>query len=323
MRTLCMAIALVTLQGVGHVSAQGYPSRPITMVVPAIAGGSTDAIARIASQHMQATLGQPVVVENVAGAGGTLATARVLRAAADGYTLSIGTMNSHVAADAVYPVKFNTLKDLEPIALLTNAPIWIVAANRLPAKSMTELIAWLKANPGKTTAAIVGTGTASHLCGVHFQNNTGTRFLFVPYRSGPPAYSDLVAGHVDFMCAESSATLQYVRGQQIKAYAVMSKTRWTGAPDVPTVDEVGLPGLHISFWQGLWTPRGTPKDVIARLNSAVVSVFSDSAVTQRLMEMGLEIPPRDLMTPQGLGAFHRAEVEKWWPIVKAANIKAE
>ena len=172
---------------------------------------------------MQATLGQPIIVENVAGAGGTLATARVLRAAPDGYTLSLGTLNSHVAADAVYPVKFNTLRDLEPIALLTNAPIWIVSANRLPATNMNELIAWLKANPGRATAAIVGSGTASHLCGVHFQNTTGTRFLFVPYRSGAPAYSDLVAGHVDFMCAEFSATRQYFRGQQIKAHAVLSK----------------------------------------------------------------------------------------------------
>ena len=317
-----LIVALATLVSVTSASAQVYPSRPITMIVPSAAGGPSDAIARIVSQHMQTTLGQTVVVENVAGANGTIGTARVARAAPDGYTLGIGSFNS-LAAGAIYPVKYDVVKDFEPVALFTNAPIWIVGKKDLPANDINGLIALLKRNPSKVTAAIVGVGTASHLCGVHFQNNTGTRFLFVPYRSGAPAYSDLVAGHVDLMCAESSATRPYQRNGQIKSFAVMGKTRWFGAPDVPTVDEVGLPGLYISFWQGLWVPRSTPKAVIAKLNYAVVSVFSDPAVRARLVDLGLEIPPPELLTPEGFGAFHRAEINKWWPIIKAANIKAE
>jgi tripartite-type tricarboxylate transporter receptor subunit TctC len=288
-----------------------------------VAGGSTDAIARVVALRLQAALGPPVVVENVAGAGGAIGTARVARAAPDGYTLGVGNWNSRVSAGVVYPAQYDALRDFEPIALLTNAPIWIVARHALPATSVNELIAWLKANPGKATAGFVGAGTASHLCGIHFQNTTGTRFQFAPYRSGAPAYSDLVAGHIDLMCAESSATMPHVRSGKLKAYAVLAKARWFGAPDVPSVDEVGLPGLYMSFWQGLWAPGGTPKDVIARINSVVIDTFSDPAVRQRLTDQGLEIPPRELQTPEGFGAFHRAEIERWWPIIKAANIKPD
>lgn len=323
-RFLHMAAGAIALPSAARKAwAQTYPTRPITMIVPAAAGGPSDTIARIMGQHMQTTLGQPVVVENIAGANGTIGTARAVRSAPDGYTLSLGSLNSHVAASAVYPVKYDTLKDLEPVALFTNAPIWIVARNTLPAKDINGLIALLKSAPGKATAAIAGIGTASHLCGVHFQNNTDTRFLLVPYRSGAPAYADLVAGHVDFMCAESSATRQYQRTGQIKPFAVMGKTRWFGAPDVPTVDEVGLSGLYISFWQGLWVPKGTPKEVIAKLNAAIVSGFADAAMRQRLTDLGLDIPPRELLTPEAFGAFHKAETERWWPIIKAAGIKAE
>jgi tripartite-type tricarboxylate transporter receptor subunit TctC len=323
MKLLLLAIAFAILQGGGKAAAQAYPSRQITIVVPAVAGGSTDAIARVVAQRMQATFAPPVVVENVGGAGGAIGTARVARAAPDGYTLGVGNWNSRVSAGIVYPVQYDALRDFEPIALLTNAPIWIVAKQALPATSVNELIAWLKANPGKATAGFVGAGTASHLCGIHFQNTTGTRFQFAPYRSGAPAYSDLVAGHIDLMCAESSATAPHVRSGKLKAYAVLAKTRWFGAPDIPSVDEVGLAGLYMSFWQGLWAPGGTPKDVIATINSVVVDTFSDPAVRRRLTDQGLEIPPRELQTPEGFGAFHRAEIERWWPIIKAANIKPE
>jgi tripartite-type tricarboxylate transporter receptor subunit TctC len=323
MTRLLLAVAFAILQAIGGAGAQVYPSRQITIVVPAVAGGSTDAIARVVANRLQAALGPPVVVENVAGAGGAIGTARVARAAPDGYTLGVGNWNSRVSAGVVYPAQYDALRDFEPIALLTNAPIWIVARHALPATSVNELIAWLKANPGKATAGFVGAGTASHLCGIHFQNTTGTRFQFAPYRSGAPAYSDLVAGHIDLMCAESSATAPHVRSGKLKAHAVLAKTRWFGAPDVPSVDEVGLPGLYMSFWQGLWAPRGTPKDVIARINSVVVDTFSDPAVRQRLTDQGLEIPPRELQTPEGFGAFHQAEIERWWPIIKAANIKPD
>jgi len=323
MTRLLLAVAFAILQGAESAVAQVYPSRQITIVVPAVAGGSTDAIARVVALRLQAALGPPVVVENVAGAGGAIGTARVARAAPDGYTLGVGNWNSRVSAGVVYPAQYDALRDFEPIALLTNAPIWIVARHALPATSVNELIAWLKANPGKATAGFVGAGTASHLCGIHFQNTTGTRFQFAPYRSGAPAYSDLVAGHIDLMCAESSATMPHVRSGKLKAYAVLAKARWFGAPDVPSVDEVGLPGLYMSFWQGLWAPGGTPKDVIARINSVVIDTFSDPAVRQRLTDQGLEIPPRELQTPEGFGAFHRAEIERWWPIIKAANIKPD
>jgi tripartite-type tricarboxylate transporter receptor subunit TctC len=323
MTRLFLAVAFAVLQGVSGANAQAYPSRQITIVVPAVAGGSTDAIARVVALRMQAALGPPVVVENVAGAGGAIGTARVARAAPDGYTLGVGNWNSRVSAGVVYPAQYDALKDFEPIALLTNAPIWIVARQALPATGVNDLIAWLKANPGKATAGFVGAGTASHLCGIHFQNTTGTRFQFAPYRSGAPAYSDLVAGHIDLMCAEGSATVPHVRGGKLKAYAVLAKSRWFGAPDVPSVDEVGLPGLYMSFWQGLWAPGGTPKDVIARINAVVIDTFSDPAVRARLADQGLEIPSRELQSPEGFGAFHRAEIERWWPIIKAANIKPD
>jgi tripartite-type tricarboxylate transporter receptor subunit TctC len=323
MKLRLLAVAIATVCGLGSAKAQVYPSRQVTIVVPAVAGGSTDAIARVVALRMQAALGPPVVVENVAGAGGAIGTARVARAAPDGYTLGVGNWNSRVSAGVIYPAQYDALKDFEPIALLTNAPIWIVAKHALPATSVNELIAWLKANPGKATAGFVGAGTASHLCGIHFQNTTGTRFQFAPYRSGAPAYSDLVAGHIDLMCAESSATLPHVRSGKLKAYAVLAKSRWFGAPDVPSVDEVGLPGLYMSFWQGLWAPGGTPKDVITRVNSVVVDTFSDPPVRQRLTDQGLEIPSRELQTPEDFGAFHKAEIERWWPIIKAANIKPE
>ena len=323
MRPLLFAFAIAALLGIERASAQVYPSRQITIVVPSVAGGSTDAIARVVALRMQAALGAPVVVENVGGAGGAIGTTRVARSAPDGYTLGVGNWNSRVSAGVIYPAQYDALRDFEPIALLTNAPIWIVAKQAVPATSANELIAWLKANPGKATAGFVGAGTASHICGIHFQNTTGTRFQFAPYRSGAPAYSDLVAGHIDLMCAESSATLPHVRSGKLKAYAVLAKTRWFGAPDVPSVDEVGLPGLYLSFWQGLWAPRGTPKDVVARINAVVVDTFSDPAVRQRLTDQGLEIPPRELQTPEGFGAFHQAEIERWWPIIKAANIKPD
>jgi tripartite-type tricarboxylate transporter receptor subunit TctC len=293
------------------------------MIVPFPAGGPTDTVARIMAEPMRVWLGQPVIVENVTGAGGTLGAGRVARAAPDGYTLSVGNWNSHVANGATYALQYDVVADFEPVALLSSAPLWIVARKSMPAATLQELIAWLKANPDKATAATVGIGTAAHLCGLYLEDQTGARFQFVPYRGGAPAYQDLIAGQIDLMCADTSATASQVRSGNIKAYAVMSKTRWTDAPDIPTVDEAGLPGLYVSFWQGLWAPKGTSKEIIAKLNTAVMKAFADPAIRQRLVGLGQEIPQLDQQTPEQLRAFQRAEIEKWWPIIKTAGIKGE
>jgi tripartite-type tricarboxylate transporter receptor subunit TctC len=303
--------------------AQTYPSRPITMIVPFPAGGATTTLARVLAEHMKDTLGQPVVVENVAGAGGSIGVSRSARAAADGYVLSFGNWASHVGAGAVYPVAYDALADFEPVARIADTPLWVVARKSLPVADLKELIAWLKANPEKASAATVGPGSGSHLCGIYIQNNTGTRFQFVPYRGGAPAIQDLVAGQVDMMCDMSSNSLPHVRGGQIKALAVMSKSRWFGAPDVPTVDEMGVPGIYVSFWHGLWVPKGTPADIVARLNGAVVKALADPIVRQRFADQGQEIPPPDQQTSQALAAYHKADIDRWWPLIKAANIKAE
>jgi tripartite-type tricarboxylate transporter receptor subunit TctC len=303
--------------------AQTYPSRPIMIVVPFPAGGPTDTLVRVMSERMRTSLGQPLVVEHVAGAGGSIGVARVARALPDGYTLSIGNWNSHVSSQAIYPVEYDLLKDLEPVSRLPVSRLWLVGSAALPAKDAAQLLGWLRSNPDKASAATAGAGSAAHLCGIYFQSKTGTRFQLVHYRGGAPAYQDLMAGHVDLMCAEASATLPHVRSGKIKAYAVLADTRWRLAPDIPTLDEVGVPGLYISFWHGLWVPKGTPKDVIAKLNAAVAEALADPTVSQRVTELGQDIPPPDQQTPEALRAYHKAEIEKWWPIIKAAGVKVD
>jgi tripartite-type tricarboxylate transporter receptor subunit TctC len=304
-------------------AAQTYPSRPITIIVPFAAGGGADILARLIADHMKGTLEQPIVVENVTGASGSIGVARAVRAAPDGYTISFGQWASHVGASAVYPVKYDVLKDLEPVARLGDNPLWIVSRTSLPANDLKEMLAWLRANPGKASAATVGAGSGAHLCGIHLQNATGTNFQFVPYRGGAPAMQDLVAGQVDFMCDSAPTSLSLARAGKIRPIAVTAKTRWFAAPDVPTFEEAGGPAVHISFWHAFWVPKGTTKDVAARLNSAVLNALSDPAVRKRMAEHGHEIPPREQLTPEALAAHHRAEVDKWWPIIKAANIKVE
>ena len=303
--------------------AQVYPSRPVTIIVPVPPGGVADPIARILADHLTVTLGQPVVVENVSGAGGSIGVGRAVRAAPDGYTLSIGNWLSHVGASAVYPVQYDVLKDFEPVSLLTNSPILVTARKDFPANDLKELIAWLKANPDKATAATVGAGSASQVSGVYFQRATDTRFQFVPYRGGGPAVQDEVAGHVDLMFNEGTVALPYVLSHQIKTYAVLAKTRWFAAPDIPTSEELGVPGINISFWHGLWVPKGTPKEIVAKLNAAAVDALAEATVRKRLTDIGQEIFPRDKQTPETLYAFHKAGIDKWWPIIKAAGIKAE
>jgi tripartite-type tricarboxylate transporter receptor subunit TctC len=301
--------------------AQAYPSRPITIIVPFPAGGPSDTLARILGERMRISLGQSVVVETVTGAGASLGVVRAAQSAPDGYTLSIGNWTSHVGAGAMYPAAHDALLELQPIARISATPLMIVGKNALPPQSARELIAWLKANPGKASAATVGAGSGAHVCLLYFAQKTGTSFQLVPYRGGAPVMQDLVAGQIDMFCAEASQTLSFLRGGAMKAFAIMSKERWPGAPEVPTMDEVGVPGMYISFWNGLWVPKATPKEIIARLNAAVVDALADPTVRQRLTELGHVIATREEQTPEALGAFHKAEIEQWWPLIKAANIK--
>jgi tripartite-type tricarboxylate transporter receptor subunit TctC len=303
--------------------AQAYPTRPITMIVPYPPGGPTDTLGRIFSERMRVSLGQPVIVENVGGAGGTIGVARVVRAAPDGYTINFSNVASHVFSSIVYKLQYDMLDDLEPVALLTISPLWLIASNNVPATNVQELIAWLKSSGENATWGIVGPGSPAHLCGVYFQSHTGTRLRFVPYRGAGPTMQDLVAGQIDLSCLEASATRPNVLGGKIRAFALLAKSRWKAAPDVPTIDEAGVPGLYLPFWHGLWVTKGTPAGVTAKLNAAVVEALADPAVRERLTGLGVEIAPRKQQTPEGLHAFHKAEIDKWRPIIEAANIKPE
>jgi tripartite-type tricarboxylate transporter receptor subunit TctC len=320
MTKLSIALAFAAVSGA---AAQTYPTRPVTVIVPFAAGGVTDIVARIVSERMKTALGQSVIIENVSGAGGTIGVTRLFRAAPDGYTLVVGQWTSHVGAGAMYPVTFDYLNDFEPVSMLSVAPLWIVGRSNLPAKDLPELIAWLKANPDKASAATTGLGSGIHMCLVYFQNMTGTRFPLAPYRGAAPLMQDLLAGQIDLSCPEAGQTLPQYRAGNIKAYAVLTQKRWFAAPDVPTIDEAGVPGLHFPFWHAIWAPKGTPKDVIARLNAAVVETLADPGVRQRFNELGHEIAPREQQSPAALAAYHKAEIDKWWPIIKAANIKLE
>jgi tripartite-type tricarboxylate transporter receptor subunit TctC len=323
MKPQAIAPTLAFAAGLGASAyAQTYPSRPVTLIVPFPAGGPTDTLARILSEPMRKSLGQQVVIENVTGAGASIGVGRAAQAAADGYTLSIGNWTSHVGAGAMYPLAHDALLELQPVSLISATPLIIVGKNALPPKDAKGLIAWLKTNPGKASAATVGAGSAAHVCLLYFQHKTGTSVQLVPYRGGAPVMQDLVAGQIDMFCAEASQTLSFLRAGTIKAFAVMSKARWPAAPAIPTFDEVGAPGIYISFWNGLWAPKGTPAEVIATLNAAVVDSLADSTVRQRLTDLGHVIATREEQTPEALAAFHRAEIEKWWPIIKA-NIQPE
>jgi tripartite-type tricarboxylate transporter receptor subunit TctC len=305
------------------VLAQGYPARPITLVNPFAAGGPVDAVARIMSAPMSKALGQPVLVDYTVGAAGTIGVGRVARAAPDGYTLSIGHWATHVINAAIYPLQYDVLRDLEPVGLICANPLMIVARPSFPAKDLKELIAWLKANPDKASVGTAGVGSGTHMGGVYFQSATGTKVQYIPYKGTGPAMQDLLAGRIDMIVDQASNSLPQVRAGKIKAFAVTAKNRLAAAPEIPTVDEAGLPGLYVSVWFGIWAPKGTPHDIVAKLNAAMQSSLADPAVRQRLADLGQEIVPREQQSPEALAAFHKAEAEKWWPLVKAAGIKPE
>jgi tripartite-type tricarboxylate transporter receptor subunit TctC len=324
MPKLIVVVALAVLSaGSDRAAAQTYPSRPITIIAPFPAGGPSDALARILAEPIRSALGQAVVIENVAGAGGNIGVGRLARAAPDGYTVGIGQWSTHVVNAVTYSLPYDVLHDFEPVALLAITPQLLIARKNFPADSVKELVDWLKANPDKATAATVGAAGGAQVTAMYFQQATGTRFGFVPYRGGAPAMQDLVSGQVDIMFDQAANAVGQVRNGAIKAYAVLAKDRWAALPNVPSIDEAGVPSLHVSYWHGLWAPKGTPKDVIGKLNGAVVNALADPAVRRRLADIGQEIWPREQQTPEALAAHHKAETEKWWPIIKAANIKAE
>jgi len=321
---LHLAASAAALTVVSQVaSAQTYPARPITLVIPFAPGGANDVIGRVLAPRMRASLGQPIIIETVAGAGGSLGTGRVARAAPDGYTVIVGNGGTHAINGSVYELKYDVLNDFEPVSLVATQPFLIVAKKAMPADDLKGLIAWLKVNPGKASAGTAGVGAPDHVGAALFQTLTGTRFGFVPYRGAGPAVQDLVAGQLDIMFESPTVTLPQVRSGQLKAFAVAGESRLAAAPEIPTVDEAGLPGFYVPFWVGLWAPKGTPKDVIAKLNSAAVTALADPTVRTLLTDLGFEIYSRDQQTPEALAAYQKAEINRWWPIIKAAGIKAQ
>jgi len=315
--------AIGLLASPGLASAQAYPSRPITVVVPFPAGGPVDTLARFLVERMRASLGQPLVIENISGAGGSIGVGRVARAAPDGYTLIIGITSTHVFNGAMYSLQYDVLNDFEPVALVTDSSQLIVGKKDLPPSDLHELIAWLKANPDKANAGTAGAGSPHHIFGVLFQNATGTRFQFAHYRGGAPAMQDLVAGQIDLAIADQVTSLPQIRAGNIKVYAYTGKSRLPTLPDLPTAEEAGVPGFHTSVWNGIWAPKGTPKAITASLNAAVVDALADPATRTRLAELGHYAVPRESHSAEVLHALHKAEIEKWWPIIKAAHIRAD
>jgi tripartite-type tricarboxylate transporter receptor subunit TctC len=306
-----------------QVYSSAYPSRPITMNVPYAAGGPLDVMARVLADGLRTALGQTIVIENVAGAGGSLGVGRAVRAAPDGYTISAGNWSSHMANGAIYALPYDLIKDLEPVSLLPFEADLIIARKDFPANTLSELIAWLKQNPDKASAGTSGIGGPSYMSAAFFAMRTGTRFTLVPYRGAGPALLDLVGGQLDIMITGPAIALAHVRDGAVKVYAVTAKDRIAAAPDIPTTDEAGLAGFYFSAWSGLWVPKGTPKEIIARLSVAVRDALADPAVRRRLAVLAIEIPAPEMLGPEALGAFHAAEIDKWWPIIKAAGIKGE
>jgi tripartite-type tricarboxylate transporter receptor subunit TctC len=321
MQKLIVIVVAALLAAVTSAAAQTFPSRPITMVVPYPAGGVTDTLARLLAERMKVVLGQTIIVENVGGAGGSVGAGRVARAAADGYTVLLGNSETHVLNAVAQSLPYDVVADFAPVALLPAYPFLLVSKNAVPAKNLKELVAWIKANPDKVTQGTVGIGTVQHLCGFAMQKAIGARWQFVPYRGGAPAMQDLLGGQFDIMCTASGSFLPLVRNGQIRAYAITTKARAASAPDIPTVDEAGLPGLYFSTWNAFWAPKGTPAAAIAKLNAAAKEAMADPTVRKRITDLALEMPASDQLAPEALAALQKADIEKWWPMMKEAGVK--
>ena len=304
-------------------SADDYPSHPITMIVPLAPGGSTDVLGRIMAQAMSTRLKQPIIVENVAGAAGTIGVTRAERSAPDGYTVLWGMWGTNVANGAIYKLPFDLLNDFQPVALVATQPFLIDARKTMPANNLKELVAWLRANADKATMGTSGVGSPSHVAGVLMENLIGVKWQMVSYRSAGLATQDLLAGITDIQLDTPAVSLPHVKSGDLKAYAVTAKERIAVAPDIPTTDEAGLPGFYFSFWHAMWAPKGTPKPIIAKLNAAIVAALQDPDTRKKLADLAQVVYPREQQTPEALYAFQKAEIEKWWPIIKAAGIKAE
>ena len=322
MRKLLLGL-VATLALAGSAAAQNYPSRPITIIVPFSAGGPSDAMARILAERMKVTLGEAVLIENVTGAGGSIGVGRAAKSPPDGYTISFGHLGTHVANGAIYKLNYDLVGDLDPVVLLPSNSMVIVSKNAVPAKTLKELLEWLRSRSAPAAAGTAGAGSGSHIAGLYFENLTGIKLQYVPYRGTGPAMNDLVAGQIDLIVDQLSNSIQQVRGGTIRAYAVTDAKRVESAADIPTVDEGGLPGFHMTLWSGMWVPKGTPKDIIAKLNAAAVEALNDPAVRKQFENLGLQMTPKDKLTPEALGEWQKAEIAKWWPVIKAANVKVD
>ncbi len=321
-RAVLAAMIAILAIGTGA-RADNFPSHPITIVVPFAAGGPSDVMARILAERMKTTLGETILVENVTGAGGSIGVGRALRSAPDGYTISFGHLGTHVANGAIYKLGYDLVADLEPVVLLPSNPMVVVSKNAVPAKSLKELIEWLKARPTPATAGTAGAGSGSHIAGLYFENVTGVKLQYVPYRGTGPAMNDLVAGQIDVIVDQLSNSISQVRAGTIRAYAVTDTKRVESAPDIPTTEEAGLPGFHMTLWSGMWVPKDTPKEIVAKLNASAVDALNDPTVRKQLENLGLQMPPKDQLSPQSLGTWQKAEIAKWWPMIKAANVKVD
>ena len=322
MRRIVVAV-IATLSAITGTQAQDFPSKPITIVIPLAAGGAVDTLVRTVIEPMRGLLGQPILVENVGGAGGTTGINRVAKAAPDGYTISVGTWGTHVVNAFAYNTPYDLAKDFEPVALLPSVPHWFIARKNLPPANLNELIAYLKANDGKVTAGSVGVAGSSAVCSYYFGKVTGTHTTLVPYRGGAPALQDIVAGNVDMMCDLAANSLAQVRAGTIKAYAVTAKKRWFAAPDVPTVEEAGAPGVEVTNWLGAYAPVGTPKDIVKKLNAAFNAAMADPGVRERIATQGMNLPAAEQQTPEGFAAYLKAEMDKWGAVIRESGIKVQ